>query len=218
MVQNHLYMMTIEGRGVKATAATTKLLVRGSYTICLSRHKSTPPVHTSCTGGDCFAERGWHHGQVSAAMGSRRSVGRTDQRSRRRCTPGFDARCRLPETGPLVRLGGGGDRRAPAWASWSRRETRAIIRRRFSGRHDGAAGQYPAGERSAPLGEGQAALGAAGRAAAALSARRTWLGQHGRGRRACLHGKPWRIAGLGAALRSRTPVSRWTRDVLLCPG
>ena len=33
LVQNHLYMMTIEGRGVKATAATTKLLVRGSYTV-----------------------------------------------------------------------------------------------------------------------------------------------------------------------------------------
>jgi hypothetical protein len=33
LTQNHLYMMTIEGRGVKATAATTKLLVRGSYTI-----------------------------------------------------------------------------------------------------------------------------------------------------------------------------------------
>ena len=30
---NHLYMMTIEGRGVKAGAATTKLLVRGSYTV-----------------------------------------------------------------------------------------------------------------------------------------------------------------------------------------
>ena len=33
LVQNHLYMMTIEGRGVKATATTTKLLVRGTYTI-----------------------------------------------------------------------------------------------------------------------------------------------------------------------------------------
>ena len=33
LVQNHLYMMTIEGRGVKATAAATKLLVRGTYTI-----------------------------------------------------------------------------------------------------------------------------------------------------------------------------------------
>ena len=33
LVQNHLYMMTIEGRGVRATADTTKLLVRGSYTI-----------------------------------------------------------------------------------------------------------------------------------------------------------------------------------------
>ena len=33
LVQNHLYMMTIEGRGGKATAATTKLLVRGSYTV-----------------------------------------------------------------------------------------------------------------------------------------------------------------------------------------
>lgn len=33
LVQNHLYMMTIENRDVKATAATTKLLVRGSYTI-----------------------------------------------------------------------------------------------------------------------------------------------------------------------------------------
>ena len=33
LVQNHLYMMTIEGRGVKATAGTVKLLVRGTYTI-----------------------------------------------------------------------------------------------------------------------------------------------------------------------------------------
>ncbi len=33
LVQNHLYMMTIEGRGVRASSATTKLLVRGSYTI-----------------------------------------------------------------------------------------------------------------------------------------------------------------------------------------
>lgn len=33
LVRNHLYMMTIEERGVKATAATTKLLVRGGYTI-----------------------------------------------------------------------------------------------------------------------------------------------------------------------------------------
>ena len=33
LAQNHLYMMTIENRGVKATAATTKLLVRGTYTI-----------------------------------------------------------------------------------------------------------------------------------------------------------------------------------------
>ena len=33
LVQNHLYMMTIEGRGVQATAATTKLLVRGCYTV-----------------------------------------------------------------------------------------------------------------------------------------------------------------------------------------
>ena len=33
LVQNHLYMMTIENRAVRASAATTKLLVRGSYTI-----------------------------------------------------------------------------------------------------------------------------------------------------------------------------------------
>lgn len=33
LVQNHLYMMTIEDRGVVATAATTKLLVCGSYSI-----------------------------------------------------------------------------------------------------------------------------------------------------------------------------------------
>ncbi len=33
LAQNHLNMMTIEGRGVKATTATTKLLVRGSYSI-----------------------------------------------------------------------------------------------------------------------------------------------------------------------------------------
>ena len=33
LVQNHLYMMTIDGRGVKATAGTVKLLIRGGYTI-----------------------------------------------------------------------------------------------------------------------------------------------------------------------------------------
>ena len=33
LVQNHLYMMTIEDRGVRATAETTKLLVRGGYTV-----------------------------------------------------------------------------------------------------------------------------------------------------------------------------------------
>ena len=33
LTKNHLYMMTIEDRGVKATADTVKLLVRGSYTI-----------------------------------------------------------------------------------------------------------------------------------------------------------------------------------------
>ncbi len=31
--QNHLYMATIENRGVRATAATVKVLVRGGYTI-----------------------------------------------------------------------------------------------------------------------------------------------------------------------------------------
>lgn len=33
LTKNHLYMMTIDERGVKATAATTKLLVRGGYSI-----------------------------------------------------------------------------------------------------------------------------------------------------------------------------------------
>lgn len=33
LVTNHLYMATIDERGVKATAATVKLLVRGGYTI-----------------------------------------------------------------------------------------------------------------------------------------------------------------------------------------
>lgn len=33
LAQNHLYMMTIEDRGVRATSATAKLLVRGSYTL-----------------------------------------------------------------------------------------------------------------------------------------------------------------------------------------
>ena len=32
LIQNHLYLGTIDGRGVKATSAVT-LLVRGSYTI-----------------------------------------------------------------------------------------------------------------------------------------------------------------------------------------
>lgn len=31
--QNHMYMMTIENRGVKAASDTVKVLVRGSYTI-----------------------------------------------------------------------------------------------------------------------------------------------------------------------------------------
>ena len=33
LVPNHMYMMTIEGRGVQATAETVKVLVRGVYTI-----------------------------------------------------------------------------------------------------------------------------------------------------------------------------------------
>ena len=33
LAQNHLYMMTIENRAVRATAANTKLLVRGTYTL-----------------------------------------------------------------------------------------------------------------------------------------------------------------------------------------
>lgn len=33
LTTNHLYMMTISDRGVRATAATVKLLVRGGYTI-----------------------------------------------------------------------------------------------------------------------------------------------------------------------------------------
>lgn len=33
LVQNHLYMMTIEGRGVRASGGTTKVLARGSYTV-----------------------------------------------------------------------------------------------------------------------------------------------------------------------------------------
>lgn len=33
LTKNHLYMMTIDERGVRATAETTKLMVRGGYTI-----------------------------------------------------------------------------------------------------------------------------------------------------------------------------------------
>lgn len=33
LAQNHLYMMTIEGRGVRAGAGTTKVLARGGYTV-----------------------------------------------------------------------------------------------------------------------------------------------------------------------------------------
>ena len=33
LAANHLYMMTVENRGVKAGADTVKLLVRGTYTI-----------------------------------------------------------------------------------------------------------------------------------------------------------------------------------------
>jgi len=33
LVQNHLYMMTIDGRGVRAGTGTTKVMARGSYTV-----------------------------------------------------------------------------------------------------------------------------------------------------------------------------------------
>ena len=33
LVQNHLYMMTIDGRGVRVAAGTVKVLARGSYTV-----------------------------------------------------------------------------------------------------------------------------------------------------------------------------------------
>ena len=33
LVKNHMYMATIEDRGLKATAATVKVMVRGSYTV-----------------------------------------------------------------------------------------------------------------------------------------------------------------------------------------
>lgn len=33
LVKNHLYMMTIENRGVKATANSVKLMVRGTYSV-----------------------------------------------------------------------------------------------------------------------------------------------------------------------------------------
>ena len=33
LAKNHMYMMTIEGRGVKATSDAVKVLVRGAYTI-----------------------------------------------------------------------------------------------------------------------------------------------------------------------------------------
>lgn len=33
LTQNHLYMATVDGRGAKATASGTRLLVRGAYTI-----------------------------------------------------------------------------------------------------------------------------------------------------------------------------------------
>ena len=33
LARNHLYMMTVDGRGVKAAAATVKLLARGGYSI-----------------------------------------------------------------------------------------------------------------------------------------------------------------------------------------
>ena len=33
LAQNHLYMMTIDGRGVRAAAGTVKVLARGSYTV-----------------------------------------------------------------------------------------------------------------------------------------------------------------------------------------
>ena len=33
LAQNHLYMMTIDGRGVRVAAGTVKVLARGSYTV-----------------------------------------------------------------------------------------------------------------------------------------------------------------------------------------
>ena len=67
LVQNHLYMMTIEGRGVRATAGTTKLLVRGSYTVACS-----PPFRPRLAIGCARRgrlERGQSDGQVSTDAG-----------------------------------------------------------------------------------------------------------------------------------------------------
>lgn len=33
LTQNHLYLMTIEGRGIRAGSGTTKLMIRGNYSI-----------------------------------------------------------------------------------------------------------------------------------------------------------------------------------------
>lgn len=67
LVQNHLYMMTIEGRGVRATAGTTKLLVRGSYTVARSPHKR-PRLGIGCARRGRL-ERGQSDGQVSTDAG-----------------------------------------------------------------------------------------------------------------------------------------------------
>ena len=62
LATNHLYMMTIEGRGVRATSGTVKLLVRGSYTI-----PGTPAIHNRARLGIWLHRRAFFAGKTGNA-------------------------------------------------------------------------------------------------------------------------------------------------------
>ena len=144
LAANHLYMMTIEGRGVKAGSDTTKLLVRGSYTVHKLMHRRF------------FCREVAAYGQVSGFSG-RAGGGGTDRH------PGdivYGLFRLLPGAGgAVVRVGGGGDRESPYRCSGTGERLPANPPPVFQ-TVDRPVGTHPPG-RTAPFRRGAGALGTA---------------------------------------------------------
>ena len=119
LTKNHLYMMTISDRGVKATAATTKLLVRGTYEV--NRNKQGC-LCIECTGSFFVGRR--EHGR-SGGLAARRAGALSERplgadlfprpaaRERRTvgACPAVFARAALAAPGAVLLRARGGDRR-----------------------------------------------------------------------------------------------------------